>query len=181
LKENSVINRTTIGKGAMFAAIAAMALSGLAAPQVAIAQPGPPPPGADGPPPPPPGSYSDPCHQEQANRAVAGGVLGAVAGAVIGNNIGTGGGRTGGSIIGGVVGAAAGAKVGASTAGCVNGAPPPYPVYRDDGPPPPPPPPPPSYRRCGRAENRIYYPDGTMESYPVRACRGPDGRWFVAQ
>ena len=170
-----MIRRLNVAKGALTAAVAAMALStALATPQIAMAQSdyGPPPSDA------PQGSYYDPCRQEQTNRAIAGGVLGAVAGAVLGNNIATGGGRSGGSIIGGVAGAAVGAKVGQSTAGCTNG-PPPQPVYQDYSPPPPPPPPPPP--RCGRAENRIIYPDGTVESYPVRACRDPYGRWSVVQ
>ena len=153
--------RFTLAKGAMTAAAAAMALtSGLAVPQMAMAQDGPPP---------PPQSYQD-CQQQKTDHAIAGGVLGAVAGAVIGNNIGRGPGRAGGSIIGGVAGAAVGANVGASTTSCGQ------PVY--DAPPPPPPPPPP---RCGRAENRIIYPDGSVESYPVRACRDPYGRWFVTR
>jgi hypothetical protein len=155
--------RFTLAKSAMTAAAAAMALtSGLATPQLAMAQDGPPPP-------PPPQTYQD-CQQQKNDRAIAGGVLGAVAGAVIGNNIGRGPGRAGGSIIGGVAGAAVGSHVGASTTVCDGQV-----VY--DAPPPPPPPPPP---RCARAENRIIFPDGSVESYPVRACRDPYGRWRVA-
>ena len=111
-------------------------------------------------------------------QIIAGGLLGALAGAVLGNNIATGGGRSGGSIIGGVAGAAVGAHVGKATAACGEDAPPP-PRYEADYVPPPPPPPP--RPRCGRAETRIEYPDGSVEEYPVRACRGSDGRFHVVE
>jgi len=78
--------------------------------------------------------------------------------------------------------------------------------YRTPPPPPAPPPPPPppaaagyapdndsryaapgdqpGYRdaphpQCRMIEERAFYPDGTTESRPVQACRGPSGRWHV--
>ncbi len=137
------------------------------------------------------GTYYDPCQRDQSNREVAGGVLGAVTGAVIGNSVSSGGGRTGGTIIGGLAGAVVGAKVGQATAACGNGQqpapayyggpppPPPPPAQTYYAPPPPPPGPPP--RECGRANERVFYPDGSTESYAVRACRDDYGRWVVVQ
>ncbi len=168
------------------AAVAAMTLTTLGAPQMAAAQSY----DQDYGPPPQPQPYYDPCRQDQGNREVAGGLLGGVAGAVIGSNVARGGGRTGGAIIGGVAGAALGAGVGKSTSGCQSASdqpppPPPPPAYDrgygyDQGgyaPPPPPPPPPPV---CGTAEVRIYYPDGTMERHPHRACQDEYGHYHMA-
>jgi len=125
------------------------------------------------------GYYYNPCQQDQNNRAVAGGLLGAATGALIGNSVASGGGRTGGTIIGGLAGAAVGAKIGQSTAACGNGPPPaPAGYYQDEPPPPPPPPPPP---QCGRAMERITYPDGSLQTYWARACTTPDGRWYIVR
>ena len=188
--------RIPIAKTALMAAVASMTLIGsLAAPQFAAAQQSQ---YDDGPPPPPPSGdqgYYDPCRRDQANRAVVGGVLGAVAGAVIGNSVTHGGGKVGGALIGGAGGAALGASIGHSTAACdpaEGGPPPPPPGYAEnDGPPPPPPPPPPGYYdrapayrqpvqdNCGPADERVRYPDGSVEHLTVQACIGRDGRWHV--
>ena len=187
--------RIPFGKAALMAAVASLTLVGaLAAPQVAAAQQSQ---YDDGPPPPGPGpdqSYDD-CRRDQTNRAVTGGVLGAVAGAVIGNSVSHGRDRGGATVLGGVAGGAVGAGIGGSTAACDQGQPgygPQRPDYAEnDGPPPPPPPPGydrddrgPGYRQapqenCGPADERIRYPDGSVEHNSVQACQGPDGRWHV--
>lgn len=38
----------------------------------------------------------------------------------------------------------------------------------------------PSRHRCQMVEDRVMFPDGTSDSRSVRACRGPDGHWRVA-
>ena len=123
--------------------------------------------------------YYDPCRRDQNGRAVAGGVLGGIAGAVIGSNLAHGGGRPGGAVIGGLAGAALGAGVGKSTAGCdaaSDQAPAPAPGYYA----PPPPAMQPQYpEECATAEVRIYYPDGSMERHPERACRDSYGRFHL--
>lgn len=174
--------RSTIAKGGLAAAVAAMTLAGaVAAPQVASAQDY--------------QSYQD-CKQDQTNRAIAGGVLGAIGGAVIGSNVAHGGGRDGGALLGGAVGAAGGAAIAHSTKNCDG--------YYDAGGPPPPPPPPGyydngyrgdydngydngyrgydnRYQRCSMVETRTFFPDGTTQRDQVRACRASDGHWYVAQ
>jgi len=177
--------RSTIAKGGLAAAVAAMTLTGaLAAPQVASAQDY--------------QTYQD-CKQDQTNRAIAGGVLGAIGGAVIGSNVAHGGGRDGGALLGGAVGAAGGAAIAHSTKNCDGydyaGGPPP-PRYYDNAPPPPPP----TYgygydqgydggyrgdydgryQRCSMVETRTFFPDGTTQRDQVRACRASDGHWYVA-
>jgi hypothetical protein len=181
----SMTIRLTIAKGSFAAAVAAMTLAGaLAAPQVASAQQT----AYDA----RTGTYYDPCQRDKTNREIAGGVLGAIGGAVIGSNLAHGGGRDGGAVIGGVVGAAGGAAVGGATAACDSAR------YDDNqgynGPPPPPPPQyddrynDPRYPAsrpyegdCTNVESRVYFPDGTVERDQVRACRGGDGHWFVAE
>ena len=45
---------------------------------------------------------------------------------------------------------------------------------------PAPPPPEPAYRReCATVEDRVYFPDGTVQRGNVRACRDYSGRWHV--
>jgi hypothetical protein len=192
--------RIPFGKAALMAAVASLTLAGsFAVPQVAAAQ------NSqyddDGPPPGPgPNQAYDDCRRDQTNRAVTGGVLGAVAGAVIGNSVSHGRDRGAATVVGGVAGGAVGAGIGGSTAACDQGGPgygpPPPPNYAEnDGPPPPPPPPPPGYNgddrgpgpgyrqapqeNCGPADERIRYPDGSVEHNSVQACQGPDGRWRV--
>jgi hypothetical protein len=169
-------------RGVLAAAAAATVLGVL--PQAAAAQPAYDDQGYDGQP------YNDPCQHEQTNREIAGGLLGGIAGAVIGSNVASGGGRTGGALIGGAVGAVGGAAVGGATTDCQPG-----PVAYDQGPPPPPPGyddrngPPPGYDDrdapppppCATVEDRVYFPDGSIQRGSVRACRDPNGRWYVAQ
>ena len=194
--------RFDFAKGALLAAAASVYLLG--APQMAAAQPGPQDydngssgyNGQDG-------TYYDPCARSQADRSVVGGLLGAVAGATLGNSVTHGGAKLGGAIIGGVAGAAAGASIGHATAACQPGQPAAYAGQPDGGDygPPPPPPPPGAYipneddryagpngqpyysgpppQPCQMVEDRVFYPDGTTDSSPVQACRGPNGRWHV--
>ena len=65
-------------------------------------------------------------------------------------------------------------------------------VAYDQGPPPPPAydgryGPPPGYDdrdappRCSMVEDRVFFPDGSVQRTSVRACRDGDGRWYVAQ
>lgn len=163
-------NRISFGKGALVAAAAAMTLAtAISIPTLAAAQP------YDS------GTYYDPCQRDKNDRAVTGALLGAAAGAAIGNGLAQHGGKPGGTVLGGLAGAAVGANVGAGTAACESGyypaPPPPPPGYYDERPtyyePPRP--------QCGSAENRIYYPDGSSESYPVRACQDTYGRWHVTR
>jgi hypothetical protein len=177
---------TSIGKFFLGGAVAAMTLSSvLTIPTSASAQ------SYDQPPPPAYGQpYRDPCQQQKTDREVAGGLLGGIAGAVIGSNVARGGGRTGGAVIGGVAGAAVGAGIGGSSAdGCQ--------AVEDQPPPPPPPPPsggyyappppamqdqgayPPPPEVCGTADVRIYFPDGSTERHPQRACRDSYGRYHL--
>jgi len=120
-------------RGALVAVAGAMALSTLAAPQMAAAQPYGYSGGYSG-----QGSYYDPCRRDQGNRSVVGGLLGAGVGATVGSQMAARGHRTDGSLLGGALGAVAGAVVGNKTAACQSGA-----YY--DAPPPPPPPPPQAY------------------------------------
>ncbi len=183
------MTKTPIGKFLLGGAAAAMTLTSvMVAPQTATAQPyNPPAYDSNGQPYDANGQPYDPCREQKTNRAVAGGLLGGVAGAVIGSNLARGGGRTGGAVIGGVAGAALGANVGASTSNGCQG-------VADQAPPPPPPPPAdsgyyappppamqePAYREdCGTAEVRIYFPDGSTERHPQRACRDSYGHFHL--
>jgi hypothetical protein len=180
--------RFPLAKASLSALMAATTLAGgLAAPAAALAQPA-----YDTP---PSSAYYDyhACQQDKTNRQVAGGILGAVGGAVIGSNLAHGGGRTGGALIGGAVGAAGGAAIGGATANCDN--PPPAPYVAAGGPPPayddrydddrysygggydysd-------SYRRCAMVEDRVFFPDGSVQRNHVRACQDTSGRWYVAE
>jgi hypothetical protein len=196
---------STIARGALAAVAGAMALSTLAAPQMAAAQPygyygqG----SSD--------SYYDPCRRSQSNRSVVGGLLGAGLGATVGSQMAARGHRTDGSVLGGALGAVAGAVVGNKTAACESGS-----QYYGAPPPPPPAPqayyerpaPPPSYygsryddddrwaygRRgerfrvadqpvgadgCTLAESPIYLPDGRVQKRFVRVCQDSSGRYQV--
>lgn len=196
---------STIARGALVAAAGAMALSTLAAPQVAAAQPygysgqsyG--------------GSYYDPCRRDQSNRSVVGGLLGAGIGATVGSQMAARGHRTDGSVLGGALGAITGAVVGNKTAACEPG-------YQSYGYAPPPPPPPQAYYEhsepapayygsrdddddrmaygrggerfrvverpagadgCTLAESPIYLPDGSVQKRFVRVCQDRSGRYQV--
>jgi hypothetical protein len=159
--------RSALASGALFAATAAVTLTGaMAIPGVSSAQP-----------------YGDPyaqqaCQQQQDNRAVTGAILGGLAGAALGNSVSRGN-RTGGTVIGGVAGAAVGAGVGAGTTNCQADYPPPPgppPGYYDNGAPPPPP----GYgQNCGWAQRQLIFPDGTQARDSVEACQDGYGRWSV--
>ena len=196
---------STIARGALIAVAGAMALSTLAAPQMAAAQPygyssqysG--------------DSYYDPCRRSQSNRSVVGGLLGAGIGATVGSQMAARGHRTDGSVLGGALGAITGAVVGNKTAACESGS-----QYYGAPPPPPPPPqayyerpaPAPAYygsryddddrwaygRRgerfrvaeqpvgadgCTLAESPIYLPDGRVQKRFVRVCQDSSGRYQV--
>jgi hypothetical protein len=133
---------------AMAAVAGVMALSAVAAPQVAAAQP------YGG------GTYYDQCERAQGNRSIVGGLVGAALGATLGSQVAASGHRTDGSLLGGALGAVGGAMVGHKTAACQPGAyaeaPPPVEV----APPPPPPPPPPPrayYEAPPQAPAPAYY------------------------
>lgn len=192
-------------RGALAAVAGVMALSAVAAPQAAAAQPY----GYQG-----SGyndSYYDPCRRSQANRSVVGGLLGAGIGATVGSQMAARGHRTDGSVLGGVLGAGLGAVVGNKTAACAPGqtygaAPPPPPPRAYYEPAPPPPAPAPAYydheddqwaygRRgerfriaereqvgpdgCTLAESPIYLPDGRTQKRFVRVCQDSSGRYQV--
>jgi hypothetical protein len=196
---------STTAKRALVAVAGVMALSALAAPQMAAAQPygyssqyaG--------------GSYYDPCRRDQGNRSVVGGLLGAGLGATVGSQMAARGHRTDGSLLGGALGAVAGAVVGNKTAGCQSGS------YYGAPPAPPPPPPQTYYERpapapayygsryddddrwayghggeryriaeratgpdgCTLAESPIYLPDGRVQKRFVRVCQDSSGRYQV--
>jgi hypothetical protein len=193
---------STMARRALVAVAGVMALSAVAAPQIAAAQSygyssqysG--------------GGYYDPCRRDQGNRGIVGGLLGAGLGATVGSQMAARGHRTDGSLLGGALGAVAGAVVGNKTAACQPGA--------DYGAPPPPPPqtyyerpaPAPAYygRRddgddrwayghggeryriaeratgpdgCTLAESPIYLPDGSVQKRFVRVCQDSSGRYQV--
>jgi hypothetical protein len=130
-------------RGALVAITGVMALSAMAAPQVAAAQSYGYSGQTSG------DAYYDPCRRSQSNRSVLGGLLGAGIGATVGSQMAARGHRTDGSVLGGALGAVAGAVVGNKTAACQS-----TPQYssgstyygsqysgsRYDAPPPPPPP-----------------------------------------
>ena len=175
-----------VARRAVAAVAGVMALSAVAAPQVATAQPY----GYSG-----QGrgdTYYDPCRRDQGNRSVVGGLLGAGIGATVGSQMAARGHRTDGSLLGGALGAVAGAVVGNKTAACQPGqyASAPYagqPAYgsRYDSAPPPPPPPPQAYyeRPSGGAYYGSRYDDDDRYAYGHGGERfriaersvGPDG------
>ncbi|CAN7174618.1 glycine zipper 2TM domain-containing protein [Phenylobacterium sp. LjRoot225] len=139
---------STIARSALAAVAGVMALSALAAPQMAAAQPyGYSGQGGYG------DSYYDPCRRSQSNRSVVGGLLGAGIGATVGSQMAARGHRTDGSVLGGALGAVAGAVVGNKTAACDSSSQ--YYGSQSYGSqyraPPPPPPPPEAYYDRGYA------------------------------
>lgn len=102
--------RSTLAKGALAAVAGVAAMTSVAAPSVASAQPyG--------------GSYYDPCRRDQTNRGTAGALIGGALGAAIGSNAAARKNRTEGALLGGAVGAVAGAAVGNNSAACRSGYP----------------------------------------------------------